>query len=555
MVEEKWNSATVAATLEDLRAFGARATPIACKRVAGGLPESLGRTLCAFANTPSGGTIMLGVDEEANFEVTGVQDDKAAQEAVDALCREAVEPAPHLLFRSVVVDGSTVLVVTVVPLLDALKPALYQGRAYNRQAGEDCAMSTDDLRMVELAKRTTAERQPADVVVVEGLGRGVLDDALTDALLASARQGVRRLGDVEEDARVLEVLNVTASGGSVRRAGLYAVGFLPQSTFPALGATAHVTGGADRPAQFVGPLPDLLEESLEWVRSNTGPGDGEQPRAELELPLAAVREALSNAFIHRDLGVSLDAGRQVEIRLRDNELTVTSPGGLKNLTTRQLEDADRAKAPVNQRLYGIARLLNTSDGAPLVGATGGGIVGMLRAVHEAGLARPRFVDEGTAFRVVFPRAPRLSRKDRDWVDSLPGPFTPVQEDILVMARRGEDISLQQLRTKFPWCTDAVLEESVGGLAEKGLLPKSATTGEAPFAAVITADDAELEKLGKNVPQVIRLLKSGGQQSITEMHSATTLSENQVRYAVNSLLDAGLVGMDGGRGKRTTYFLL
>ncbi|WP_172812392.1 RNA-binding domain-containing protein [Corynebacterium timonense] len=513
------------------------------------MPESLGRTLCAFANTPSGGTIVLGVDEAADFEVTGVQDEGATQEAVASLCREAVDPAPHLLFHSVSVDGSTVLVVTVVPLLDTHKPALYQGRAYRRRAGKDDAMTTDDLRMVELAQRPTAERLPADAVVEEGLERGVLDDALTDDLLANATQGVRRLGDVDEDARVLEVLNVTARGGGVRRAGLYAVGFLPQSTFPALGATAHVTGGTDDPVHFVGPLPDLLDESLDWVRRHTAEGAEESP-----LPLSAVREALSNAFIHREMDVSLEAGRQVEIRLSANELTITSPGGLKNLTTHQLGDVELVKAPVNQRLYGLARWLETSDGAPLVATAGGGVTEMLRAVHEAGLARPRFVDEGTAFRVVFPRVPRLRPKDRDWVDSLPGPFTPVQEDMLVMVRRGEDLSLQRLRTQFPWCTDEVLEQSAQGLAEKGLLATGVTTGEAPVAAALATDDAELEKLGKNVPQVFRLLKAGGKQSISEMHAATTLSVNQVRYAVNSLLDAGLVGMEGGRGKRTTYFL-
>ena len=32
------------------------------------------------------------------------------------------------------------------------------------------------------------------------------------------------------------------------------------------------------------------------------------------------------------------------------------------------------------------------------------------------------------------------------------------------------------------------------------------------------------------------------------------SGNQVRYALAPLLEKGIVGMDGGRGKPTTYFL-
>ncbi len=32
------------------------------------------------------------------------------------------------------------------------------------------------------------------------------------------------------------------------------------------------------------------------------------------------------------------------------------------------------------------------------------------------------------------------------------------------------------------------------------------------------------------------------------------SDGQVRYALAPLLEKGIVGMDGGRGKSTTYFL-
>lgn len=41
-------------------------------------PENLPETVCAFANMPGGGTIILGVDERANFAVVGVPNLKAS---------------------------------------------------------------------------------------------------------------------------------------------------------------------------------------------------------------------------------------------------------------------------------------------------------------------------------------------------------------------------------------------------------------------------------------------------------------------------------------------
>ncbi|MFI5935088.1 helix-turn-helix domain-containing protein [Actinoplanes sp. NPDC051494] len=57
-----------------LRTFGSEDAGIEAKRAGSKLPDSLAESLCAFANTPEGGFVLLGVDENANFAVTGVTD-------------------------------------------------------------------------------------------------------------------------------------------------------------------------------------------------------------------------------------------------------------------------------------------------------------------------------------------------------------------------------------------------------------------------------------------------------------------------------------------------
>jgi ATP-dependent DNA helicase RecG len=57
----------LSALTAELRASGGDNTSIEVKAAAGGLPESLTPTLCALANMPGGGTIILGLDERTRF--------------------------------------------------------------------------------------------------------------------------------------------------------------------------------------------------------------------------------------------------------------------------------------------------------------------------------------------------------------------------------------------------------------------------------------------------------------------------------------------------------
>lgn len=58
----------------ELRVFGDDTTFVECKTAGRGVPDDIGETLCAFANMPQPGAIILGVSERKGFEVTGVED-------------------------------------------------------------------------------------------------------------------------------------------------------------------------------------------------------------------------------------------------------------------------------------------------------------------------------------------------------------------------------------------------------------------------------------------------------------------------------------------------
>lgn len=130
------------------------------KRAAEGLPESLASTVCAFANMPDGGTILLGVDESRSFAVTGIGHPAAMEAALINQARAVVNPVPYIRTSSVTVEGKEVVVaeVSALPLID--RPATVDGRAYLRQA--DRVMHEHELRMIEVEKILMAKSQDYD---------------------------------------------------------------------------------------------------------------------------------------------------------------------------------------------------------------------------------------------------------------------------------------------------------------------------------------------------------------------------------------------------------
>ena len=141
-------------TLSQLRAFGDDTTLVECKTAGGGVPEQLGETLCAFANMPQAGALILGVSERRGFEVTGVAEPAKMEKSVVNVNRSAVTPAPQLEFFHHVLDGKNVVVVEVTPLLPSEKPAKFEGKPFLRQADGDYVMNSNDLKMLSLSALT-----------------------------------------------------------------------------------------------------------------------------------------------------------------------------------------------------------------------------------------------------------------------------------------------------------------------------------------------------------------------------------------------------------------
>lgn len=582
---------SVLAILDELRVHRGDRTDVEVKRATGGLPAKIGETLCAFANMPDQGLLILGVNEAGGFSLSGVADPAAMEQALVNVAREAVSPSPFIDVQTLDIDGVQIVAALVQSVAPRLKPARFEGRAYLRQADGDFVMGPADLRMLEVAALHHSESVLYDDKPVPGTSAADLDPELVGQVVTQARRRTRRLRDLA-DTEIIRQLGAVTASGECTVAGIYALGNYPQGVLPALRVTAAVqlpddgSGARTQNLQhFEGPITDLLEECVAWVRQNLttrqvyGP-DGHM-RDEPEIPMAAVREAVANALVHRDLGPeTLGTGRSIDIRMTDKALVIASPGGLRGVTLSEIESPAPRRAAVNQRLYQLATHLRLPDGSRVIEGEGGGVVTMLRQAVDADLKRPTLTDNGVRFTATFWRGSAFSEEERQHLAQVSGgiALTHLQKHVLLKAWRGDPWDIDRLRAEFSPLTLDDARSQLQALVQRGLLDAD-IDAEVPFrapdagagqqhaepaqpapthpdaAAAPESDAAVLRRLGKNVPMIYRLLTDGPALH-ADLQQSTGLSYNQVRYALQALIKHGLVAVDGGQGRRrTTYRLL
>ncbi|MBY8853778.1 ATP-binding protein, partial [Saccharothrix sp. MB29] len=76
-----------------LRTYGAEDATVEVKRAGTNKhPDSCIESLSAFANTPGGGILLLGVDENDGFAITGVPDAAKLQHDLAEMARTRLSP-------------------------------------------------------------------------------------------------------------------------------------------------------------------------------------------------------------------------------------------------------------------------------------------------------------------------------------------------------------------------------------------------------------------------------------------------------------------------------
>jgi ATP-dependent DNA helicase RecG len=395
--------------------------------------------------------IVLGLDEETGFVATGIRDVSEMLAAISDMCSDTMVPPVRPVVEAHTFEGGDVITIEVAEIPAEQKPCYVKtagmtNGTYLRVGDSDRRATAYEVQLI------VADRgQPRDdEEPVLGTSLHDLDSQLVDAYLKRTEATRPKLANMETQERLAASRIITGDGGEVSLAALLAFGRLPQQHFPQLNLTfVHFVkedGTTDETGRrfednvtIDGPITQIIVDAASAIRRNMARRatvEGIRRTDAWEYPEAAIREAVVNALVHRDLSPP-SRGTQVQVEMFPNRLAVRSPGGLHGPVT-----VDQLGEGVSSSRN--ATLLRLLEDTPIPGENsavcenrGSGIRTMLAALRAAGMQPPDFVDRVSAFTVSFPSHALLSNEMLGWISSLGHDgLTESQVIALALMRRG-----------------------------------------------------------------------------------------------------------------------
>lgn len=399
------------ANLEELIAKGE--SSLVEFKVAPPRPSELAERLCGFANSSSGGMVVIGVADQS-WEVVGVKSESDAIDIImqaSRLCRPPVPILPSQL-ETATLGGKKLVIVHIPPN----NGTLYQagGTYWLRRGTKTSPMDTAEVTSFLYQQgHLQWEIQPAFNAEPEDLDgdkvRAYLDH------LANLTKRPPRLNDNTELLLKLKCLvrvntatgekfyTVSKSGDSSdeviypTNVGLLLFGYAPRYhlTQAEIVATYYQdTSGVRRYNDrkiITGTITEQIDQIESLLRFWTPIGayvEGFHRVDEPALPLEALREAVVNAVVHRDYSLE---GTAVRIFYYPDRVQIHNPGLLPgNITLERLRQGEAPSMPRNPIL---ASTLKDMPGGYME-RVGSGIRFMINQMLASDLPEPEFKEQG-----------------------------------------------------------------------------------------------------------------------------------------------------------------
>lgn len=543
---------------------------VEAKRAQTSLPKRLWESLSAFANSPGGGVIVLGLDEQSGFTITGVDDPRRIFQDLGSMCAE-MEPRLSPVINIHEIEGKHLVVAEVAELLPMEKPCYHRAHGLTNGACIRIADGDHKLTPYEVQMMLAGRGQPVDdITPVADASEADFDTALVTMFAQRVRERRPRFRH-RSDAEILRGLKATVphpdrhSEPVPSIAGLLVFGREPQAIFPefAIVVTTY-------PGRRIGELGPHGERLLDDVRIE-GPiaqmvpqaitaivGNLRKPRHESgafraipsEFPRAALSEALVNALAHRDLS-PLSRGMPVQVQVFTDRVVILNPGGLfgpVNVDTLGVDGHSSARNPILMQLLEDLRL--PGAGEALAEHRGTGIAAMIETLRAAEMSPPRFDDKVSSFSVTFPRQSLLEPDTLTWLAAQEADSHTLSRDqrmALALMRGGEIMTNARYR-QVSGADSRVATRELGDLVSRGLaemrgvgrwaeyaLSDSARAG-VEIAAGPGSPSMERESLdgeqrraarADRRPEIRRLLRERGPLARAEIEAVLGLSQTAV----------------------------
>jgi len=353
-------------------------------------PANVLRTIVAFANS-AGGVILIGIEDETR-NVRGVDDPLDIQERLANIINTGI--APSLMPAIEIVSWRDKMVVAVEVFPSYSRPHYLVADGVERgtfvRVGASNRKADEPMRE-EL--RRTVRNESYDEQPVPGLGSEAIDFRVASELFAPSRS--LTAGDLESLHLVVRHQRrlVPTNGGvllfGTQRGTLFPDAWIQVGRFEGTTRTRILDTREihEYPAAAI-PLAVEFVQKHAWRSFKI---EGVHRKEQWNIPLAAVREAITNAVTHADYS---QRGAPIRVMVYDDRVEVESPGLLAFGLT--VDDIQNGVSKLRNRVIG--RVFKELG---LIEQWGSGIRRMIDTCQESGLPPPEFQEIGTHFRVTF----------------------------------------------------------------------------------------------------------------------------------------------------------
>ena len=410
--------------------------------------------ICGFANA-NGGKLFIGIDDDGN--VTGIDNHRELLEQLPNKFRDILGIFAEVNLQS---TGNKYFLEIIVPRYDV--PISMRGKYYVRIGSTLQKLKGPSLNEFIL-KRTG---KTWDDISEQRASIDDIDETAVNQFLKDAAKAKRII--VENDISIhnlLEKLRLIEDC-NLKRSAIVLFGKDPGKFYPNMAVKIGKFGESDADLKFheviEGNLIQIKERIEEMLNAKffIHPIDfeGMQRVEKDEYPVAAVREMILNALVHRNY-----MGAQTQIRLYDYHFSVWNDGGLPDgITEEDLKKVHRSK-PRSPLVADVCFKGGYID------AWGRGTIKIIESCQEAGLPEPVLKEEQGGF---------LSEifKDRFTKDGLRKlELTERQIEAVLYTKKYGNITNSKYQ-EIANVSKATASRDIKVLEEKGLLKNIGTKG-------------------------------------------------------------------------------
>ena len=396
-----------------VRKYKSETSTIEVKSAALGFPKKCYDTLSSFSNK-RGGVIIFGINEEKNYTSENVYDIKDLQKQISSMCNDVMEPKIRAEILPMKFEGKNILAVKIDELPQNKKPCYYKpkgmkGGSYIRVGDSDELMTDYEIYALQSYNDHIIEdRRPNKNATIEDLNKEELVKYIDKVKINRPNFAKNSF---EKNLKLCGIIDKADNNIYPTLAGTMVFGEYPQSNYPQLFIACAVIPGmklgdiGSMGERFTdnkrieGNIEEMLAETMKFLSRNMKTSiifDENGKRInKSEYPLEAVREAVSNALIHRDYSVQTE-NAYIYVYMYKDRIEILNPGALYGPNKIEQLGTDTIMEARNPN---IVRILEEKNA--VIENRHSGIPTMKREMKKYNLPEPEFYNERGCFKVVF----------------------------------------------------------------------------------------------------------------------------------------------------------